>query len=213
MYVLGMAATKPKAALANQQNALQNIKTKISILEQWVKNGIPYASGQDEENIKLPRGPSKIDYYPTSLRQFNFWERSKQCSTVAETLEDFSRNANDTLRRHPAYRKQIELLISQLKARALQQEKKERAPALAELRRQLRLAEIRNGVLEDELVNLRSLVRRLDAKVNRVQGQADADLEEVAKLLSELETEIAEVRRENAELTRSLKKIRTIRGI
>lgn len=213
MYVLGMAATKPKAALVNQQNALQNIKTKIFILEQWVRDGVPYASGEDGKIIELPGGLSKIDYYPTSVRQFNFWERSKQCSTVADTLADFSRNANDTLRRHPAYRKQIESLISQITARALQQEKKERVPALAELRRQLNVAETRNGVLEDELVNLRSSVRRLEAKVNLVQGQADADLEEAAKLRSKLETEIAKVRRENAELTKSLIKIKSIRGV
>jgi hypothetical protein len=210
MFIVGTSAEKPKAALINQQKALLNIQTKISVLEQWVKDGIPYACDEVGNAIELPGGASQIDYYPTSVRQFNFWERSKQCSAVAEKLPEFSRNANDTLRRHPGYQKQVESLISQLTRRAVRQNKKERAPALAELRRQLEVAEARNGVLEVELVNIRSSLKRLESTVSRMEKQMDADLAEAAKLRSKSEAEIAGLRRENAELTKTLSKIKTI---
>jgi len=213
MFVVGTAENRPKAALVNQQSARRNIETKISILERWVKDGVPYAYEESGKIIKLPGEANQMDYYPNSVRQFNFWERSKQCSAVAETLPDFSRNANDTLRRHPGYRKQVESLIGQVATRASQQAKKERVPALAELRRQLRVAETRNGVLEDGLVDLRSLVRKLEEKVKRMHGQAEMDLGETAKIRSKLETEIAELRRQNADLAKSLINIKSIRKL
>jgi hypothetical protein len=210
MFIVGTSAEKPKAALINQQKALLNIETKISVLERWVKDGIPYACDEGGEAIELPGGASQRDYYPSSVRQFNFWERSKQCHAVAEELPEFSRNANDTLRRHPGYQKQVQLLLSQLTRRVVHQNKKERVPALAELRRQLEVADARKGVLEVELVTMRSTLTQLESKVSRMERQMDADLAEAVKLQSKSESEIAELRRENAELTKTLRKIKSI---
>jgi hypothetical protein len=210
MFIVGTSAEKPKAAVINQQKALLNIQTKISVLERWVKDGIPFACDEGGKTFELPGRASQLDYYPCSVRQFNFWERSKQCSAVAKKLPEFGRNANDTLRRHPGYQKQVESLISQLTRRAVRQNKKERAPALAELRRQLEVEEARNGVLEVELVNMRSSLKQLDSKVSRLEKQMDADLAETVKLRSKSEAEIAGLRRENAELTKTLGKIKSI---
>ena len=68
-------------------------------------------------------------------------------------------------------------------------------------------------MLEVELLSIRGLLKQLKNKVGRMGEQADSDLAESSKLRSEYEKEIAGLRRENAELTKTLIKIKTIQPI
>lgn len=203
---------KPKAAVLNQQNATLNIQTKISIIEAWINDGIPQKIDGSGNPVQTPSGKKELDFYPTSLRQFNFWERSKHCPAVIATLRPFWRNANDTLRRNSPLRDQVVSLLKQLVKRG-ERESKTEEPTVAALRRNLAVAETRKAVVEAHFSGQRKKIRELEQAVSNLEAKMHASLDEAAKANVQLQAEVASLRSEKAELAKALMTVKPFRAV
>lgn len=203
---------KPKSAFINQQNALLNIQTKISIIEEWIKNGIPQEIDSFGKPIQMSDGRKKLDFYPATLRQFNFWEYSKHCPGVMATLPPIWRNANDTLRRYPSLRDQVVSLLKEL-VKIGERESKAGNSTLAALRRKLAVTEARKSVVEAQFSGQRRQICDLQQAVKNLEAQMTASLDEAARINARLEAEVASLRSEKAELTQALMKIKPFKAV
>lgn len=202
----GSAPEKPKAAVLNQQAALVNIQTKISVIEKWITSGVPEIVDNSGEPVSLPNGKRKLDFYPTSLRQFNFWESSRQCTVVMATLPPFGRNANDTLRRYPSLRNQVISLLNEL-AKSIKRVSKTSEQSVSSLHRELAVTNARRLMVEAQFSDQRRQIRDLEKTVKELEKQMIASVEEAVKINVRLQAEVAALHSEKAELTKAMMNI------
>ncbi|EJN10132.1 hypothetical protein [Herbaspirillum sp. YR522] len=134
---------KPSIAYRNQDNAEQNLLSKISILEE-LRSAIEasLAVGDKENAIHAD--------FPKSIRQFNLWDSVKGPSYG---ISEVRRNSNETLRRYPSIRTRIEMTILSLN-QIKQAIKRRGSNPERDLRMKLAESEKLRKILELELVKI-----------------------------------------------------------
>lgn len=202
----------PKAAVLNQEAALVNIRTKISIMEKWITAGVPVVIESSEPQIAASVENRELDFYPTSLRQFNFWESSKQCTAVMATLPPFGRNANDTLRKYPLLRNQVVSLLKEL-AKCTKRQSNTGEQTASALRRQLAVAEARKRVVEAQFSEQRRQIRDLKQAMKKLDDQMIASVDEAVRINILLQAEVATLRSEKAELAKALINVKPFHSV
>jgi hypothetical protein len=197
---------KPAVAQANQEKAEENIARKLNILEAWSRNGIPL---QDREE----KNGTSLEYFPTSVRQFNAWDGRKNGNGVTSLLPKISRNANDTLRKKEALYRRVEDVLVALALRRDAQIKLSRPAKLVKLKMNLALEEQLRKILESELIALRVELKMVQ-KENRVLAERSGSLiEEFRSELAELRMQNERLNAECSDLKRKLSKVAPIKRV
>lgn len=152
---------KPSIAFVTQDNALDNIKHKLEILELF---GFPKvdqkAATISIESLSLPK----------SLRQFNHWKLADAEAQSLGIARGFKSNSQDTIRRHPILRKKIELALSSCK-HIFDENNRSTNVDVPVKARKLKNATEKQAILEDELVSLRREMRTLREDRNRLENE------------------------------------------
>lgn len=189
--------------LTNKEKALNNILKKKSLLESWHESGLPKTGGRDG-------GGCDFEYYPKTIRQFHAWDLSQNSESLQAEVGSLKRNANDTLNKYPDIRMEIQRLIVGIIVK--QKISKPGVGRVAELRRELADARNYSSMLERELVFLRIERGEMQAKINALSSGKVSLEEEAKEAIGDLEKQISELKRGNAELISQIKKIIPIRG-
>lgn len=179
----GMRA--PVVARVNMDRATGNIRTKLSILKAWSREGVP--------EIERENGERSLDFYPKSLRQFNAWDGSQNNQDIQRVLPDISRNANDTLRKHADLRKEVEAILEVIHFKAVEQATDKHVTKLVALKRSLKTEQQLRHAVEQELIMLRRSLKKeqdahqvskqkLDGQLTELKRRVDALLEERNRL-------------------------------
>ncbi len=185
---------------ANKLKALNRIESKIALLESWAATGVP----------DRPDGGGK-EFYPKSVRQFNFWDLSENSICVREQNPNCARSANDTLNQYPHLRAQIETLIVAIRQRAEGGATKlEKIKALKE---RLAIYQEYSSVLERQLVILRLQNSEQEAGFRSEISRLQNILAEEKSVFSLLKKENGNLKRRVSDLTATLKKVAPLRDI
>lgn len=201
---------KPAVADVNKDNAKKNIVCKKNLLDAWAKNGIPLVL----DDLSSPRSAiGQLEYFPRTIRQFNFWDGTANSHSVRNGFPTISRNANDTLRRYPELRKEIEDILDALIAREILQHNRAKPIRLKKLRDSNTLEKKLRTILENELANLRKQQSE-ERKIHndKVVG-LDGQVKELKKLVRELKVENEELNLQIGTLNSQLLKISPLRKV
>ncbi len=184
----------------NKLKALSRIESKIVLLDSWAATGVP----------DRPDGSGK-EFYPKSVRQFNFWDLTENSICVRERNPNCARSANDTLNQYPHLRAQIETLIVAIRQR--EQGGVTKLEKIKALKERLTIHQEYSSVLERQLVILRlqssDQETALRSEISRLQNI----LVEEKSLFSLLKKENGNLKRKVSELTATLKKVAPLRDV
>lgn len=182
----------------NKQAAFRNMVLKKEIIQLWC--------------VTLPKTQSgELEYFPTTIRQFNAWDLHQNSDCLRECLPVITKNANDTLRNYPSLRAEVQTAITTLKRSISKANDKSSRPA--KLAEKIRDLETYQHALEVELITLR--LERADW----LQRSVASD-EKYKALLSEFHKAQAlslaryeEVVTRNAELQKLLSKVTGLKAV
>lgn len=203
------ASRKPKIADINKLSAEKNMLCKLHILEAWAKSGVP--SVQQDHGIG--NCLSNLEYFPRSVRQFNFWDGSQNSLKLREAMPSIFRNANETLNSHKGLRLRVVAVLEALVSKSLSQANQLKPLRIKKLTSNLDVEKRLRIVAETELVILRESMRLLQRQISESQSTSDNIEREFQRLVKSLEIELEEVKGELATLKAHLAKIVPLRSV
>lgn len=182
----------------NKDAALSNILLKRDILLVWKVDGLP----------KFEQG---YEYFPRTIRQFNFWDLSQNSHGIRSSFPSIKRNANDTLNKYLSARQEVSSLIVFLKnyAAAARPQGDRLSVKISQLKEQKEYAHL----LEKELILIRQDRADLSRRVKGLTAKIDSITHEFRSVVEKLESEISDLRKENAGLISASRKISSLRTI
>ena len=197
----------------SKDEALDNIKIKINILESWLKNGMPFKRDTEGHRLLDDKGLEIIDVVPTSVRQFNGWDGSKNCHYNTKNLPAIRRNNNSTLAQHKLQRQSVDSVTKKLKDKIAIH--KQKCPASEIKRFETEKAEliINLKYASEENLSLRRVYKEIENKFVALQRETRGHEEEFAKTYQVMDKEIERLKRQVSDLTVTLAKIRPLEGI
>ncbi|MFM0089273.1 hypothetical protein PQR46_20425 [Paraburkholderia sediminicola] len=201
-----------RQAEVSKQEADTNIDRKLNILNGWIANGIPYRESADGDIMLDSHDRKRLDFYPTSLRQFKAWDATQNCETVRLRLPAITATGNDTLAKRPAKQDLARRLIEALQRRAQTQTAQTSASEVKRLQAELKVARAIVGIREAELLEQQRSIRRIGRELAHLRAERDGHANEFKRLYDELTTELAEQKRENAILVAKLAKLKPLRA-
>ncbi len=208
--MIGKRSRKPAVADVNRDNARRNIVCKKNILEAWARNGIPQVLVEESNqkgNIEM------LEYFPRSIRQFNFWDGTVNSQYVQSGFPTITRNANDTLRNHPVLREEVEMVIDALIAREAIQQNQSKPIRIKKLTDASALERKLRTILENDLANLRKQQgeerRRYIDEVASLRGQ----VAEMKAQVRHLKTENQGLSQQVRDLKGQLVKVLPLKGV
>lgn len=201
---------KPPVADINRNNAKQNIIRKKNVLDAWAKNGIPVVA-TDKANTKTNSG--EIEFFPRSIRQFNFWDGSANSELARSDLPKIARNANDTLRSYPDLRREIEQTLDALIAREILQKNQSKPIKVKKLLDANVLEKKLRSILENELVNLRRQQADDRMRYNHEVASMTGQVTELKRLLRDLKSENQDLSQQVRNLKSQIAKVSPLKGV
>ncbi|SMP77696.1 hypothetical protein [Noviherbaspirillum suwonense] len=194
----------PSIAITNESNARNNIVLKKNILDAWAKNGIPHVPVED---VAASVAELQLEYFPRTIRQFNFWDGSNNSEQIRNVLPAITRNANDTLRRHPNLRNDVDEAIDAVKQREILQLSQVKFTKISNLRGQIAMEKKLRSILESALVDVRKQqkddrrsynddIAGLSSQIAELKGLLDnlkIDNKEAHYLIASLKTKLVKV--------------------
>lgn len=178
----------------NKVLAKKRLEAKLRVLEEWAQGGVPV---NPDTNIK--------EFFPVSLRQFNFWDFSLNSASAKERYPDCGRTANDTLRQYPLLRASAETLISALRRK--DKEVVTKIERVGALKKKNSALEEYVSLLEKQLVILRLKGYEDESRLKLEAARLSNVLEEERSRYRKLEGEAVKLRVQLADLTRKLNKV------
>ncbi|WP_050470702.1 hypothetical protein [Herbaspirillum chlorophenolicum] len=201
---------KPPVAETNKNNAKQNIVRKKNVLDAWAKNGIPFEA-VDESNTKAVSGA--LDFFPRSIRQFNFWDGSENSEVVRSELPEIARNANDTLRSYPDLKSEVEKILDALIAREILQKNQSKPIKVKKLLDTNALEKKLRSILENELVNLRRQQADDRKKYNGDVASLTGQITELKGIVHDLKSENQGLSQQVRNLKSQIAKVSPLKGV
>lgn len=200
---------KPNVAERSEKEALVNLRTKLSLLRDLAK--LAQLRPEDERSTSTTLGRLMQEKrFPKSVRQFNLWSCEDLPADLRANLPHFVRNANQTLNRYPelaiSVREAVELFRTPLRSRSSSLDDR-----LAVVRRRAQFSDQIRRIAERELASALLSLRESTAQVVETSLQLQNLEREVATAIHAKDSEIAELRQRNAELTKMLRDIVPIR--
>lgn len=196
----------PQAERAKQA-ASANIEVKLGVLKAWLKNGIPYVEDEEGHTLLEKNGQRIIDFYPRSLRQFKEWDGSQNCSAVRSSLPTIGRIGNDTLANRPEFEKIAIDLIESLKRVAQQQSDSSRQSVILKLSDQVAVLEQLLKIRRTEFRLTRQSLLACERKYEELKNQFERETNQLRSTFFEQQSEIAQLKATNSDLTASLSKL------
>ena len=74
-----------------------NIELKLTVLEGWLKAGIPWVCDDSGQPQRDAEGELKLEWFPTSLATFSAWTSEQNCAFVRRSLPAFRTCSRETL--------------------------------------------------------------------------------------------------------------------
>lgn len=179
---------KPLVAFRTEAQARENLERKIEYLRMMVEDG-----GRPPE-------------VPSSLRKFNSWEK------IGKGGGGFTRNANETLKRHEGLRVAA-LAIMEAAKDAARPVLRAKDAGLQRAREKVKLHLTIRRIAEAALLQSRAENLQLRREIDALRSQVDSMSEEANRLRESSDLELEKCRARNAELLRSRPpNVRAIRG-
>ena len=211
----------PLAAIEKQKISNAKIKHKVSVMTQFINNGIPYLRDNKGEYIKNDKGHRLLDYFPGSLSAVAKWSTENHCpyniSNIKELseLETFDRNKVSDKSRKGAARLQesLQSLIDKLKERSLLQKDQEKISEIAKLKAENKLLLLQNSALKKSFMEDRKYADEITAKLNELTEDFNNIENELREKIEKLTKENTELSLQSAKLTKTLNKVTPMRKI
>jgi hypothetical protein len=199
----------------SQEVARQNISKKIEILEEWLRNGIPWEN-LNNQIMRDDDGCRICIYFPTSLRSFNTWCTAKYTSEEAARLQivyGISGNGIDTINKYPELKKRALDLMQALSTVARTQREVEGPNRIALLEMEIQRLNIFINNQASKLVQFQRSNATLSKQMLMVEKREKGNFEELKKNYDILDAQNSRLREEIAVLTKQLKNIYSLKGV
>lgn len=206
----GKGSRTPSVAEVNRINAKQNIIRKKNILGAWAKNGIPFVPVEGEGKASTS---GVLEFFPKSIRQFNFWDGSNNSPLVQSGLPTIARNANDTLRSYPDLKVEVQQVLDALIAREILQKDQAKPIRVKKLLETNALEKKLRAILESELVNLRRQQVDDRKKYNNETASLTGQVTELKGMVRDLKAENQDLVRQVHNLQSQLAKVSPLKGV
>ncbi|WP_028839813.1 MULTISPECIES: hypothetical protein [Thermomonas] len=201
-----MSISKNHVSRRLRDEALSSIDAKYTLLENWARNGIPLRrnAGQALE----------LEWFPTSLRTFCAWDGSQNDKAVRAQCGLLRRNAFQTLTSDAKRLQDVKALLKTITEQAIKARKRlDPRVAVDEAEERIRIErEKRAGALLGYR-RARQEARELRASLFSEQRAHKQSIEQMDKHSKQQDKENADLRRQVAELTDTLRKTTPIRRV
>tara|TARA_R110001599_G_scaffold32890_2_gene107217 strand:+ start:797 stop:1399 length:603 start_codon:yes stop_codon:yes gene_type:complete len=196
----------------SKEEALNNIKIKINILESWLKNGLPLKRDDDGHRLLDDKGLEIIDDIPTTVRQFLGWTGSKNCKFNTENLPFVRSLNNSTLAQHKLERERVENITKKLKEKIDIHNQKCATSEIKRYEAEKRELIINLNHASEENLLLRRVFNELEKKHTALLREARGHEQEFAKTYQLMDKEIERLKRQVSDLTVAIAKVRPLEG-
>ena len=164
-----IAAThgKPEIAYRSEKLARENIVLKLSLLAEIVKAraGLVRKVSSLDDDARQRFEP----HVPRTVRQFNLWARESLPKDLQDILPNFSRNSNETLRRHPDLKGSVAEAITAFRSSDTPASPK--LDRISVLRNKLSLANRLRIIAEKELISQKYRIIKLQDELVTLRAQ------------------------------------------
>ncbi|MDR6586364.1 hypothetical protein [Herbaspirillum frisingense] len=201
---------RPSIAALNKSNAKNNIVRKKNILDAWARNGIPHVAAH---NVEPGMAAFQLEYFPRTIRQFNFWDGSANSEQMRNELPTFTRNANDTLRGYPDLKNSVGEVIDAVKQRAIVQQSRCKETKISSLLSQKMMEKKLRLIAERELVNVRKQQKEERRSYNDETAGLNSQLAELRRQIEKLRTENKDANHQIAGLKVKLAKVAPLKKV
>jgi hypothetical protein len=176
------AGKKPAVATANQAAAKSNLGAKLAALELAAENCRRKGATDGKASEECESWGGTLDFaVPKTLRQFNRWEFDEVSAKKSGLAGALRTNSQDTLRKYPALRSQIESAIELLGQLEQKVDAQMKDSSSVKLKHLLKYADRKTQALERELVELRAK----EIKQSRLLGAANRYNEKLKKVIAD----------------------------
>jgi hypothetical protein len=198
-------------SMVSKLAAQANIERKLTILRDWVANGIPCRVDEQGHRLLDAKEQTLLEFFPTSVRQFKVWNGSQNTPALQACLPVIAATGNDTLAKRPVLEAQVKQVITALRKRARVQRDATRQTRVRQLEEELRIARTVIALRVAEVREQQRVLRRLQRDHERLQAQRDGDAAEFRRLHGELTEALEKERRQHAQLAAQWAKVRPLR--
>lgn len=163
----------PTIATKRSEVAVESIRLKIQILNEWVTNGNP---------LTISTGaPEEQEWCPTSLREFADWNGTQNSAEFRAHFPNLRKCSRQTLTHHANLKSEVEQLLSAIKSRRAASERSEHPEG--DPRQQYRKELKRRQNIEKAYLMGQRLVRDLKALNQRTKRIAEHEKRELREQL------------------------------
>tara|TARA_R100000656_G_scaffold124970_2_gene104718 strand:+ start:889 stop:1539 length:651 start_codon:yes stop_codon:yes gene_type:complete len=193
----------------------RNILRKIEILEDWLRDGIPWEH-LDGNEVRDINGNRICIYIPDSLRSFNKWNSERYSNETVlrfPLLTSVLSNGTDTLNNNPELKQRsITILanLSQLTKTQLNSEPYNRVHELDDevSRLKIFIDNQNNKIIEYHRENI-----RLTRILSKIEQREKSSIDEIRKNYEKLDNQNSRLREEISVLTKKLNSIYLLKGL
>jgi hypothetical protein len=197
----------PPVGLENAQKARENIRAKLSLIGDWVKE-----IALSENSIsRVALAP--FSALPRSQREFNAWDSSTLPSSVISIHGPFHKNANTTLLKNQDLLSSLRQYFAVLKQSETEAPARRKQESIASLQRRLTMEKTLRDIAEKDLVRVRAKLWQSQKEEEILRAELRSAETKAVEMIEELQQLLAQVSAERAELIRTVKKVSGIRKI
>lgn len=201
--------------LKSQEVARQNITKKIHILEEWLRDGIPWEYSNNHP-LRDDDGCRICVYFPTSLRSFNVWCSEKYSLDTANRLKivcGISGNGVDTLNKYPLLKQRALGLMQSLKKVEETQREAEGPNRIAILEMEIHRLKLFISNQANKLVEFQRDNTILLKNLSMIEKREKGNFDELTKNYAALENQNSRLREEVSLLTKQLKNVYSLKEV
>ena len=189
-----------------KQKAASAITNKLSVLENWLINGIPWKTVSEGVFERDDSGERVLDYFPTNIFQFGNWDGKKNSAlTIMEASAVIYTNRSTLYCSNKVQLEKIENVCKELVAKAAKQVKTaNKTNAIKGLNVDVEYLEKLTNVQANELT-------AASLELNAVQTEFRKLSRELLNLRQRYDDETQQLKERNAELTATLNKLTPLR--
>lgn len=193
-------------AVVTKQFAADGIDAKLSILNKWANEGIPWKTSDAGEFLHDADGERMLEFYPTSIASFCAWDGTQNTGLTRSSVSEIcSTNRSTLYRSHMAAVPHIEHCFKALAGQARKQLKEANKTAFI-------------GKLNVEVMYLRKLVVTQENEITEAAIKSSRIEEELLQkkrallnLQEQYDNETQQLRTRVADLTSTLQKLTPLR--
>jgi hypothetical protein len=161
-----------------RDEALLRIEKKLDILDEWVKDGLPFKLLDGNKQVDA-KGKFLLEYFPTSVRGLRLWNGDKNSKQVIKKYEVPTTQTSDKSWKAAPRATRIRVdriegrlnIFERLKEKALTQISNKQKTRIQELEEKLEFSETNSNGLANELIQLRLDNNFLESELNTAENR------------------------------------------